>query len=200
MFGTGSDSLDAFYGHMYQFYCFRGLAAILISQFCNIITVGFTVCLSILLIAFIDWNGLMQCESEASCHRLGTYIVSNPFRHNTSRAVVSMIYMILCISYWIWKCGESIRIITFAVHMDWYYREKLGIDAETLQQLKWSQVVDIYIRANTARVSQVDKSPDTNELDIANRIMRRENYMIAFINRVSRVQRVVYLYICTYTL
>ena len=99
MFGNNGSDLDIFYSNMYKFYCYRGLAAILITQFCNIITVAFTVCLSILLVAFVNWSLLLQCENETSCHSLRSYIVSHPFQHSTSRAVISIIYMVLCISW-----------------------------------------------------------------------------------------------------
>lgn len=149
---------------------------------CSVISLAFTVGFSIFLIAFLDWTRLVKCHDEHSCHKLSNYVVSHPFEHSSPHAVSAMVYMILCISYWMWKCGESIYTISSAIEMDCFYRDRLGITGE-LQNIKWNEVLERLIRLHEKRIFRVAVKEELSEHDVVSRIMRKDNYMVALINK-----------------
>ena len=176
-------NVDVFFTNMYKFFYQRGLAAVLLTQICGIVSLGFTVCFSIFLVAYVDWHSLMQCRDESSCQNFSAYVVSHPFKHSTHRAVGSLVYMLLVLTYWVWKCAESVKEITCAMEMDLFFREKLNINNELLQNIEWDEVLDGLITLHEARAFRIVVKETLTEHDIVSRIMRKENYMVAMINK-----------------
>lgn len=64
-------------------------------------------------------------------------------------------------------------------------REKLGINLQSLQALSWNEVVLRLIRLHEHKIHRVAIKDRLTEHDVVCRIMRKENYMVALINKVS---------------
>jgi hypothetical protein len=62
-----------------------------------------------------------------------------------------------------------------------FFQDQLSISEERLATMEWSEVVDTIVALQRSLRLCVVK--DLNALDIANRIMRSENYMIALVNK-----------------
>ena len=63
-------------------------------------------------------------------------------------------------------------------------REKLGIDLKTLETISWNDVVQRLIRLHEHKIYRVVVKDTLTEHDVVSRVMRKENYMIALINKV----------------
>ena len=75
-------NLDKFFNGMYEYYVAKGIGAIILSQFCAVVTLGFTIGFSVFLLGFVDWNALLQCHDEETCSGVHNSLVVNPF-HET---------------------------------------------------------------------------------------------------------------------
>ena len=64
-------------------------------------------------------------------------------------------------------------------------REKLGIDLKTLETISWNDVVQRLIKLHEHKIYRVAVKDRLSEHDVVSRVMRKENYMIALINKVS---------------
>lgn len=90
------------------------------------------------------------------------------------------------------------------MEMEQFYRDILGIHLSDLSYIRWNEVVETFIRVHQQhRAGMVFSDPghegsdgshnsrmvllskeNVTELDIVSRILRKENYMVAMINKV----------------
>lgn len=175
-------NLDRFFTSMYQYYVAKGLPAIILQQVCGTVTLGFTICFSVFLIAFIDWNRLSQCKDEESCR--GNFIIVNPLAESSFMfAFVMVVYGLLFGALWIWRVVSVIDSIASAVTMEKFYREKLDLRISDLTEFQWNDVVQRLIRLHEHGIHRVAIKDKLTEHDVVLRIMRKENYMIGLVNK-----------------
>jgi len=175
--------LDVFFKDMYTYHYHHGLPAIILTQFCAVCSLGFTVAFSVFILAFIDWDGLMQCHDEGSCYDLEKYIVMTHFGFSSFFGFIVMGYSVLFTCYWLFRCASAIQAVMHAAEMDKFYKEKLGITLQTLQTLSWNDVVQRLIRLHEHKIHRVAIKDRLTEHDVVSRILRKENYMVALINK-----------------
>eukprot|EP00475_Leptophrys_vorax_P009260 TRINITY_DN16126_c0_g2_i1.p1 TRINITY_DN16126_c0_g2~~TRINITY_DN16126_c0_g2_i1.p1 ORF type:complete len:521 (+),score=120.48 TRINITY_DN16126_c0_g2_i1:292-1854(+) len=65
--------------------------------------------------------------------------------------------------------------------MRYFFEKKLGISERQLEVVQWSSVVEAVEKLQ--RSFKISNVKDHNALDIANRIMRKDNYLIALLNQ-----------------
>jgi autophagy-related protein 9 len=137
-------NLDKFFKSMYDYYAAKGIGAIILSQFCGLATLGFTIGFSSFLLAFVDWTALLHCHDEESCHGMNAdgNLFLNPFHHTpTMGSFFVLVYFILFCGFWVFKCLSAMEIISDALDMSTFYREKLGLRLVDLQHLQWYEVL-----------------------------------------------------------
>ena len=115
-------NLDQFFSDMYTHFYSHGLPAIILTQLCSLVSLCFTVVLSIILIGFVDWNKLLTCEDEATCHELSAYINAHHFEPFTFYSFLILLYICLFGLYWLWNVFKSIQIVIRGVEMERVYR------------------------------------------------------------------------------
>lgn len=179
---TRIDDLDIFFSSMYTYYLNRGLPAILLNQFCSTATLGFTIVFSVFLLACVDWHLLRQCHDEASCRDFQAYVRS-PFGQPSFLNFITFCYMALFFLYWLFQVLSAARTSVEAVRMESFYRRVLGISLSDLQNMQWSDVMRRLITLHDNGVYRVSIQEKLTEYDIVARIMRKENYMVALINK-----------------
>lgn len=176
-------NLDKFFTSMYHYYNQKGLPTIILTQFCAVATLGFTTVFSILLIGFFDWGGIGQCHDEMTCKSLKSYFHS-PFENYTlGRNLFLILYSVLLTTYWLWRGYHAVYIVNRAIQMEAFYREKLGIRLVDLQSMRWYEVVQRLIKLHDHGIHRVAIKDKLTEHDVVLRIMRKDNYMIGFINK-----------------
>ncbi|CAM9388615.1 unnamed protein product, partial [Ectocarpus fasciculatus] len=176
------DDLDLFFSSMYAYYQNRGLPAILLNQFCNTATLGFTIAFSVFLLACVDWHRLRHCHDEASCDDFYSY-VRTPFGQATLYNFVTFCYMALFFVYWLFQLLSAARTSLEGIRMESFYRRVLGISLSDLQNMMWSDVMRRLITLHDNGVYRVSIQEKLTEYDIVARIMRKDNYMVALINK-----------------
>lgn len=177
-------NMDKFFADMYQYYVSRGIGAVVLSEFCAVLTLGFTVCFSAFLLAFVDWNGLLQCHDEDTCQNVNVSLVSNPF-HQTPTMFTFFVftYFVIFTGIWVYKCGSAMSKVSDALEMAIFYKDKLGIQVVELQHMEWYEVVDRFILLHEHGAFRVTSKKTLTAHDVALCIMRKDNYMIGLINK-----------------
>eukprot|EP00598_Pedospumella_elongata_P006002 CAMPEP_0184970946 /NCGR_PEP_ID=MMETSP1098-20130426/3261_1 /TAXON_ID=89044 /ORGANISM="Spumella elongata, Strain CCAP 955/1" /LENGTH=590 /DNA_ID=CAMNT_0027492949 /DNA_START=1 /DNA_END=1769 /DNA_ORIENTATION=- len=175
------DNADKFFENVYRYFVAKGIGAIVLSELCSVVTLGFTISFSVFILAFVDWGFLMQCHDEESC---SDSIIIHPFNEPPSMfRFFILLYFILCSSYWIYTCVASMNTISEALEMSTFYQDVLGIKLVELQHLEWFEVVDRIIYINKHGKQRLVEKEDLTAHDIVLRIMRKENYLVGLINK-----------------
>ncbi|CAK4647403.1 hypothetical protein LEN26_005346 [Aphanomyces euteiches] len=189
------ENVDAFLIALYNYYYHNGAACYMGKEIVQLFNLLFTVCASSFLLGCVKWNELRNCPtSEGGCKRPFSDFISWHFDGNLFSTVVLFYFMIFFV-FWV------TRVVAFASNardvwdMHGFYVEKLRIDAHQIQTMTWDEVVDRLLvllpQANdrpslthhrSSYQLQVDPKALSTPLDIARRVMRKENYMIACMN------------------
>jgi autophagy-related protein 9 len=207
--------LDAFFSSLYNYYYMRGLGSIIGRGLVEIVSLFFTLWLSIVMFAYIDWEGLRGCHDEGTCREsfVESYVIKNPFSsgsYSMLRNSWIVIYCLLFSAYGSFCVIQYFHSIIASLECKVFLDEVLGVTDRDLEvgAVEWGDIVERMSEAQRigkcrvailpwmADAAIVDRSQrstsdrtggdvrddPTGHLVVAQRIMRRENYMIAFFN------------------
>lgn len=175
---------DELFRMIYAYYTSKGISAIILQELSAVVTLAFTIVVSVYLITFVDWSALMSCHDEISCEGVQNSIQYNPFEETpSSLTMVVTLYALLFTFFWIWRCINALKEISKGFQMERFYREKLNINQRELRDMEWHKVVERLILAHNAQLIHVVNKDKLSVHDIVLRIMRKDNYLIALINK-----------------
>jgi autophagy-related protein 9 len=201
VWGAETD-LDQFFADMYHFYRGKGLYSMVASSVVDLLTLGFTVIFSTFLLALVDWEGMVthcsaadgadtQLERHEECPNFNHFISYDFFAHPTKSLgrFFLLCYLVLFAFIWVWNFLALFPALKTGWHMHRFYRDSLQIGWRELQTMQWSDVVKKFLRlhqrghsAGLVVRNKVVKS-QLSAHTIASRIMRKDNFLIAFFNR-----------------
>ncbi|KAI1332273.1 autophagy protein Apg9 [Xylariaceae sp. FL0255] len=188
-------NLDVFIRDVYDYYLGAGMWCILLDRFLHLLKVAFVATLLTLLTQCIDFTKIRQSKSLAQ--------ILIP--HCTKEMWwVWNLSLWLCSFYFVWKAIQWVLDIPRLLHIRDFYVHLLNIPEEDMQTVSWQDVVLKVIELRDQNVktatnitpsqrrflskqlghtvaSQSKERLDAH--DIANRLMRRENYIIALFNK-----------------
>lgn len=175
------ENIDKFFDNVYRYYVAKGIGAIILSELCSLVTLGFTISFSVFMLAFVDWGFLVHCHDEESC---SDSIIVNPFHESPSMfRFFIFLYFVLFASLWVYTCVATISTISDALDMSSFYQNTLGIKLVDLQHLEWFEVVDRFTFVHNNGDQQLVEKNKITEHDVVLRIMRKENYLVGLINK-----------------
>lgn len=189
-------NLDLYFQHLYMYYYAGGLVPIVCKGVVELVTLFFTLLLSVFLFAAVDWKALSTCTDETTCQaNFSSYV--NLTRQwqgmSTTTAFVwtwvLILYTVLFAAYSVFAVWNYSNTIRQALQAKWVFEERLGISAQKLQGgvVDWDADVVTKLlemqQAGTYRIVINDYGPQgLDALIISNRIMRKENFLIALFN------------------
>jgi hypothetical protein len=174
-------NLDAFFSQLYEYYLEKGFWCIVVSRVTNLFTVAFTIIFSCFLLVFIDWVALFSCKDDKECSAENLkYLRSNVFDPPTPGEALVGVYFSIFSLYWLWNFASFFHAVVQARDMRVFMNDTLGIGDDQLATVEWCEVlarlVDLQKRVKLCVVR------DLSALDITNRIMRKDNFIIAMVN------------------
>uniref|UniRef100_A0A7S1U8L1 Autophagy-related protein 9 n=1 Tax=Phaeomonas parva TaxID=124430 RepID=A0A7S1U8L1_9STRA len=181
-------NLDVFFSKMYYYHYERGLHACISNGAVSLITLGFTLFLSTIIFAFIDWPKLMTCTDEESCSEdFGEYWASQAVTDPSGYHVLVWFYFAFFSAYWIFSALVFVQRVKDALEMHRFYKNHLGVPDSALASgaFTWAAVVERFQDMHRAGKLRVAIGRAADALDahwIAARIMRKENYLTAILN------------------
>lgn len=180
-------NLDNFLLDVYTYYICHGFWSTVLMRFFNIITIGFIVGFSLFLTQCIDYSDFKGKTKMSEI--LVPQCASN-------MGFISKSLLWLTTFIWLWKSVGYILDIPRLRHMHDFYLYLLGIPEDEIQSISWQEVVSRLMalrdsNPNTAEAAakkrggwiRTQSKQRMDAHDIASRLMRRQNYMIAMINK-----------------
>ncbi|KIW05664.1 uncharacterized protein PV09_03528 [Verruconis gallopava] len=183
------DNLDKFLGDVYNYYDQKGIWSIILRQCLMLLTAAFGLYFVTFCLYCINWTKLSHA------HQLSDIQVEH-----CSRNLPWYMNVIIWVStgVWIWSASSLIRTLPRLWDMHNFYHHLLGIPDKDMQSVTWQYVVRCLMDLRDQNMLTADQKALSAENrrwlkgqskqrmdahDIANRLMRKENYWIAIINR-----------------
>jgi autophagy-related protein 9 len=158
---------DYFHTQLYYFYYNRGFIPILLTEITDIISLLFSIIFTYFFFILLDWSSLLQCKNSNNCGDINSYLIYKQLNF------FELCIVIISIIYFIYKAYEFVYKIKNLFLVNDYYKNELNIKSNDLYSLSWSTI----LKKITEKQSIYDI------FDITNKIMKKENYMIALIDK-----------------
>ncbi|ORY79546.1 APG9-domain-containing protein, partial [Protomyces lactucae-debilis] len=174
-------NLDNFLQQVYGYYDGNGIWSILLSRTLSVLTLAFVTGFSTYLGACIDYSKVRGSHSleEIKIDKCMAKLSS------TSVTVLALLTM-----FWCFKIAQYLADVKALWDMHKIYKHLLDIDEEDMQTISWNEVVNRLVALrdqNPVTSTTVRRQEQNTERmdahDIANRIMRKENYLVALFNK-----------------
>ena len=184
---TNVVNLDIFLEDVYNYFSQHGFWSILLRRFIGLITIAFVIGFSLFLSQCIDYRLIKQSTK-----------LSQVLRPQCTRRMgfTPNVFLWTTTFIWICKAFQYVRDIQRLRHLHDFYLHLLNVSDVEIQSIEWQEIVS---RLMALRDSNPTIAPNTSAAtrkwahtqskqrmdahDIANRLMRKENYMIAMINK-----------------
>jgi len=181
-------NLDLFFTSLYNYYYHRGLMPILCKGIVELVSLFLTLALSVFLFAYVDWNELSSCTNEASCKKtFGEYLITSPFSKFSLWNSIVILYCLLFTCYGVFAVWSFLHTIKDALESRAFFEERLGIFQHKLEggAIEWDRdvVQKIVDLQNSGEYRVAIHNGELDGLVIAQRILRKENFLIALFNR-----------------
>lgn len=173
------DNLDTFLQDVYNYYLGNGFSCIMLQKVLNLLTLIFVVYVSTYLGYCVDYSRLSTAQKWSE--------IAQPMCYKNN--ITGFIKVFL----WIFYVFVALKVIQ--IYFDYknlidiknFYNFLLDISDDELQTIPWQNVIKQLIslkdqNALTANVVEVKAKNRISAHDVANRIMRKENYLIAMLN------------------
>lgn len=166
--------MDEFLQRLYNYYEGKGFLCIVLLSLVNLLTVAFVVGFSVFLSECIEYSKIPKSNT------LHDVLVDN------CPSKMSWITTFLCIIIGSWWAYMLIRTLLYDIprllEIKNFVNDILNISEDDLQTLLWREFTDKIVSTyDDARLNTNGKK--LNAFIIANRIMRKDNYIIALFNK-----------------
>ncbi|CAO1625530.1 unnamed protein product [Sympodiomycopsis kandeliae] len=173
------EQLDEFLNEVYAYYTGKGFQCVAIRRLLNLLTVGFVISFSTFLAGCIDYSKIRHDGRLADA-------IDPQFSTTGTMALIAFVATYM---FQLYRFATGLRRLRT---MQLFFEELLEIPQDDIETIPWHQVV-----ARLAKVGELHPIPvlssdqDGQEstpasLDVhqvANRLMRQDNYLIALFNR-----------------
>ncbi len=176
--------LDRFFKDVYDYHSNKGIAGLFLSPLYQLALHSFVIAIAGLAIGCVDWHSLALVEDDTN---LSDFLVCNRL-NSGAPAILASLYIIVTSCYVVW------RVICLAYHAQrwWnihlFYKDELCIS--NVRETTWPYVVKQLIETQNSGTRLMMSKEEITPVDIAIRVLRSENYMVAVIqNNVLECDR-----------
>lgn len=175
------DNIDEFLREVYAYYTGKGLVCIALSKALNLLTIAFVIGFSTFLFGCIDYSRITHDG------KLADIVVSQCMARFSVTSILLITAFGIAYGLQLVRFGFGLRRLKTMRH---FFEHLLGIPDEDIQTIQWHLVVARLSDLLSARplaciaTSIEDDSPQSIDVhEVANRLMRQENFLIALLNR-----------------
>lgn len=173
-----AESLDRFLEQLYQYYYGKGMSVVMINRISNLFIMAFVVSFALILGYCVKWSILLKPATEATHPILPDVL-------RPSGIFEMSFFMYICVaafwSFWIWQLWLLVtQEYPKLKVMKAFFNKVLLIPDDDLPSEDFNEIVN---RLKTLQKSCPRSEGDLDARSVANRIMRRENYLIALFNK-----------------
>lgn len=181
------ENLDNFLADVYDYYILKGFWSIILKRILNLLTVMFVIGFSLFLTQCIDYNTV-----KGSTKLSQILIPRCTARMGFAPNLILWLTTFVCIA----RTFQYILDVRRLSHLHNFYFYLLNIPESEIQSISWQEVVSRLMALRDANPNiRTSQNPQSRRFlgtqskqrmdahDIANRLMRKDNYMIAMINK-----------------
>ncbi|KZV87378.1 APG9-domain-containing protein [Exidia glandulosa HHB12029] len=180
-------NLDAYLQEVYAYYEGKGIYCIALARALNLLTIGFVITFSTFLLGCVDYPRLRH---EGTKH-LSDVVVD---RCVSRFSGFTWLFFLSFTTFFVWQIVKFGLDMVSLLNMHRFFTYLLQVPEVDIQTISWPEIVRRIgairesnpLTAVASNSGDPDYSPPTAKLDahdIANRIMRQENYLIALFNK-----------------
>lgn len=185
---TNASNLDAFLMEVYEYYIEHGIYSIILSRAISLFTEAFVFSFAIFLTTCVDYSKVPTSKSTSE-------VLIPKCMQNASWVKSAALWLFTF--YWLSTLFRYLMDVKRLWQMHDFYHHVLGIVDSDIQTVSWRRVVDGLVKLRDANIETADPSPQLRKYtkhkkpqqriqsaeDIANRLMRQDNYYVAFYNK-----------------
>ncbi|KAI9840902.1 MAG: autophagy protein atg9 [Sclerophora amabilis] len=181
------ENLDNFLKDVYDYFIGNGIWCIVLSRVLNLLTLAFVVGFSTFLTMCVDYNRIPESKTMSQ-------ILIPQCTKNMSLS--ANLFLWLFIFLWFAKSFQYVIDLRRLRHLHDFYLHLLDVSDTDIQTISWQEVVGRLmalrdanpttadgVRAKHRRFMGSQSKQRMDAHDIANRLMRKENYLIALFNK-----------------
>lgn len=174
------ENLDIFLQDVYRYYLGNGFTCMVIEKVLNLITLLFVVFISTYMGHCINYSQLPKAN------KFEDIIIDKCYSTQITKTFMSFLWIFY--GFVVLKIIQMYFDIKILRDIHNFYSYLLNISDDELQTIPWQSVIQqiVYLKdqnAVTANVVEVKAKSRIDAHDIANRIMRKENYLIGLYNK-----------------
>lgn len=166
--------LDKFFTSIYNYYLGKGFRAIVLLRATDLLSLVFSTVFTTFLLLFVDWGELLNC-SAGNCES----VISLPGEFGLYE-VASVLFASVYGLYSLYYFYYFLQVVQETNDTHHIFTDKLGISDQELPYITWDVVVNKLIEKQQKYRFCIVKN-DLTALDISNRIMRRDNYLVGLV-------------------
>lgn len=188
-------NLDTFYLRIYEYCKERGYQCIVATRVLNLLALTFMIAFTGFLTLFVNWKVVMACTDTNRCSQQDM-VNTRPFTtrweidHVTGLPVAKSIGFptVFIVLFLLFSCAfllQNVVRCAYDIKEFWaikkFMNDRLKISEAHMETIEWNEIIDklIQLQDNGVLITRNKITP----LDITNRIMRKENFFIAMINK-----------------
>ncbi|KAL4811117.1 autophagy protein Apg9-domain-containing protein [Aspergillus unguis] len=181
------ENLDNFLKEVYTYFLGNGIWSILLNRVLSILTFAFIVGFTTFLTNCINYSKVRQSKTMDE--------ILIPKCTNKMSMSSTFLLWLLCF-FWVGKVFQLLLDVRRLKNMHDFYHYLLGITDAEIQTISWQEVVSRLmtlrdanpatagaVSAHNRRLLGSQSKQRMDAHDIANRLMRKENYFIALVNK-----------------
>jgi len=173
-------NLDSYFVSVYEYHQHGGFWSIVLTRSSNLVIIAFTIAFSLFLVGFVNWDVVVHCgHDKAQCHD-GRLLENNLAKGDLFGFVV-VVYALMFVLYFVWHALHFVVSLSALRVTRQFFAEKLLIDDSALSMFSWDAVMAriVSLQETTMRLHHNRR---LDALDITNRILRKENYLLAMVH------------------
>ncbi|TPX67487.1 hypothetical protein SpCBS45565_g03676 [Spizellomyces sp. 'palustris'] len=171
-----TQNLDKLLKKIYAFYIGKGLYSILLARITNLFILAFIVAFSTFLFGCIDYSLIRKKQ-----------LLSEVIRPYCLRSIhgAPAFFLIVFSIWWTWQFLRLLTDIPQLLRIHRFYYHVLGITDAEMQTIDWRDIVNkiMHIPDIPGPMQTRAMTMKLDAHNIANRILRKDNYMIALFNK-----------------
>ncbi|KAL0480607.1 autophagy-related protein ATG9 [Acrasis kona] len=177
----GIDDLDQFFKRVYSFYKHKGFWCLFAYRTLKLINVLFVIGFTSFLSILVNWQQVWNCKDQETCNAASKHLIRENYLKDLAWwRILIITFELAMLSYWLFRFVQFIIELYNMYYIKIFYERELNLSDRELQTIKWHEVVEkIELLQKT---KSIYINGELTAIDITNRIMRKDNYLIAFVN------------------
>lgn len=171
--------IDVFLINVYKYFLRRGFKNIVVSQVLNLFSVTFFVMFCLFLFSCVDFNKISSMRDPGIAYKLSDAVDWRGFGHMHWYLVICLI---IYICFFGWRCMRIGYDIHKMKEMKNFYNNHLQISEFELKTIRWQKVLE-KLETLQAETNFYLGNEEFSAHNVANRILKKDNYLIAMFNK-----------------